>query len=144
MVLPRNGWDAGPNVVRTAWAVVAATSTGLGTCRMPLNATRLIAATAATVAAAALSLTAAGAPAAMPALAAGSGADLHSSIVVAAPGQVARAAAEVRATGGSIGKPLAIINGFTAMVPSSASARLNSSAAIESVTANSKVQAASE
>src|SRR4051794_5705213 len=129
MVLPRNGWDAEPTVVRSAWAVIAATSTGLGTCRMSLHARRLVAATGATALAAALALTAAGGPAALPRIVTASSAtDQHSSIVIAAPGRVAEAAAAVRASGGSIGKPLAIINGFTAMVPASASATLRSSA----------------
>ena len=112
---------------------------------MSLHARRFAAATSVTALAAALMVTTLNAPVAVPgASTAASASGLRPSIVIAAPGQVAAAAAAVRASGGSVGKPLAIVNGFTAKVSTAAAAALNSSAAIVSVTDDATLQAASE
>ncbi len=68
---------------------------------------------------------------------------MRSVIVQARAGQVAAAAAAVTAAGGTVDKPLEVINGFAAHVPVSALAALRRNAAVRAATDNSSIQFAS-
>ena len=60
-------------------------------------------------------------------------------IVRAAPGQVATAQQAVRGAGGSIGRPLAIIGGFSAVVPAASISLLQATSSIAEVTLDTPV-----
>ena len=77
-------------------------------------------------------------PAAGTATSAGDG--RRSVIVQAAPGAVTPAARLVTQVGGQVGRPLEVINGFTALVPAGQVDRLERSPAVSSVTGNEPVQ----
>jgi serine protease AprX len=64
----------------------------------------------------------------------------RSVIVQARPGAVASAARLVEQVGGQVGRPLQVINGFTALVPAGQVDRLQRSPAVSSVTRNEPVQ----
>jgi serine protease AprX len=139
MAFPRLGWHALPIRVDR---VTVEHSYGLGTCRMPLRVRRLLGVTGSTLAAGALALTSVGASAGGTATTATVGAR-HASIVLARPGQLQAAIAAVRATGGTVGKPMPIINGFTASVSTRGAATLNRSRSVVSVTPDSSLASAS-
>ena len=130
-------------VVQTE-ATAGSADLGLGTHRMSHTVRRLMGLTGSAMLTGVLAVTTTGAVAgtawtSAPRL---SG-TLHSSIVVARPGHLADAAAAVRASGGKVGKPLAIVNGFTASVSSGAATRLSGSSSVVSVTPDSRLTSAS-
>jgi serine protease AprX len=104
---------------------------------------RLLAGTGTTLVTTALTLTSVGATTAAGTAWTAAAGPRVSSLVVARSGQVAEAAAAVRAAGGKVGTALPIINGFQASVSSAAAARLNRSASVLSVTADSSMTSAS-
>ena len=68
------------------------------------------------------------------------GAEGHSAVIVQAmPGERSAAAKLVRSVGGEVGRPLNVINGFSARVPSSAVRSLSRSSSVRAVTPNGRV-----
>jgi serine protease AprX len=66
----------------------------------------------------------------------------HTAVVVARSGDVAAAAAAVRAAGGTLGQPLRIVNGFTARLSDAQQSALRTSTAVASVSSDAAVTAA--
>ena len=142
MAFRRARWHALSNPADLFRVVVTAALTWFwGRDAMSLRVRRLIAVTGTTLATTAVTLTSVGATSA--AGTAWTAAPRHASVVLARPGHLAEAAAAVRALGGKLGRPLTIVNGFTAQVSTAAAHRLNGSASVLSVTPDAPLASAS-
>jgi serine protease AprX len=110
---------------------------------MSFRVRRLFAVTGTTLATTALTLTSVAATTGAGTAWTSAAGPRHSAVVMARAGQVAAAAAAVRASGGTVGEALPIINGFKADISDAEAGSVGRSASVASVTADAAMQAAS-